>query len=121
VNRLNEDLEEHDFAYLTTSGRVTGEPHRIEIWFAILDGFLWVNSGGGRRSDWVKNVIGDSRVVVEVGDEQWSATGTLWDDLAMHPARERLAARYQGWKEGQPLSEWARKSLLIRIEADGAR
>ena len=24
-----------DFCYLTTTGRVTGEPHEIEIWFAV--------------------------------------------------------------------------------------
>ncbi|GMQ99053.1 MAG: hypothetical protein BMS9Abin17_1599 [Acidimicrobiia bacterium] len=120
MNRLNGDLEQHDFAYLTTSGRVTGQPHRVEIWFVIVDGFLWVNSGGGRRSDWVKNLIGDPRVVVEVGNDCWSGTGTLRDDLAEHPARKRLAARYQGWSEDQPLSQWATESLLIRFEVDRA-
>jgi len=118
TGRLNGDLEQHDFAYLTTSGRVTGEPHRVEIWFAIVDGFLWVNSGGGRRSDWVKNLIRDPRLVIEVGKESWPATASLEDDMASHPARQRLAARYQGWRKGQPLSEWARTSLLIRIEAE---
>jgi len=118
VKRLNGDLKQHDFAYLTTSGRVTGEPHRIEIWFAIIDGFLWVNSGGGRRSDWVKNLINDPRVVVEVGDDCWSGNATILDDFTGHPARERLAARYQGWSEGLPLSDWATTSLLIRIEVD---
>jgi len=118
AGRLNGDLEQHDFAYLTTSGRVTGEPHRVEIWFAILDGFLWVNSGGGRRSDWVKNLIRDPRLVVEVGDESWAATASLEENMTPHPARQRLAGRYQGWRKGQPLSEWARTSLLICIEAD---
>jgi len=120
VSRLKGDLEEHSLAYLTTSGRLTGEPHRIEIWFAIHEGFLWVNSGGGRRSDWVKNLIEDRRLVLDVGDERWSATATLCDDVGVHPARQRLAARYQGWRAGQQLSEWARTSLLIRVEADDA-
>ena len=51
MEKASEDLEEHNFAYLITSGRVTKRPHKIEIWFTILDGAVWVNSGGGRRSD----------------------------------------------------------------------
>jgi len=120
LSGLREDLEQHDFAYLTTSGRVSGKPHRVEIWFAIVDGSLWVNSGGGRASDWVRNLIVNPNLVVEVGDEQWSATATLVDESSAHPARERLAERYQGWSQGNPLSEWASTSLLIRIEGQYA-
>src|SRR5919198_4125925 len=44
---------ELDYAYLTTTGRVTGRPHEIEIWFALHAGTVYVLSGGGDRSDWV--------------------------------------------------------------------
>src|SRR6186713_3406091 len=34
------------FAYLTTTGRRTGQPHRIEIWFAAEQGSIYLLSGG---------------------------------------------------------------------------
>ncbi len=117
MERLDGDLERHNFAYLTTTGRATGKPHRIEIWFVVIDGAIWVNSGGGRDSDWVQNLLADPLLEVGIGDKEWSATADMLDQSSPHPARERLAARYQGWRPGEPLSEWATTSLLIRIQA----
>jgi hypothetical protein len=45
------------YAYLTTIGRRTGEPHRIEIWFAVHEGRVYLMSGGRDRADWVRNVM----------------------------------------------------------------
>ena len=36
-----------DYCYLTTTGRHSGEPHRIEIWFALADGVAYLLSGSG--------------------------------------------------------------------------
>jgi hypothetical protein len=46
---------------------VTGRPHRIEIWFAIDGETLYMLSGGGDRSDWVKNLRHTSAGTVEIG------------------------------------------------------
>lgn len=113
---LTEEFEDHPYAYLTTRGRRTGRPHRIEIWFTVIDGTVWVCSGGGRRSDWVANLDADPSLTVEIGGHAWTAAATLHDEIGDHPARERLAARYQGWQRGDPLSDWATGSLLVRIE-----
>jgi deazaflavin-dependent oxidoreductase (nitroreductase family) len=112
---LTEALEQHQFCYLTTKGRSTGRPHRIEIWFAILQGQLFVNSGGGKGSDWVKNLIADPSLKLEIGDEQWLATASIREDAIEHPARQRFAERYQGWRSGERLSSWATDGLLIEI------
>src|SRR2546428_7975324 len=55
------------YVYLTTVGRRTGRPHRIEIWFAGHDERLYVLSGGRERADWVRNLEANSRVTVELG------------------------------------------------------
>src|SRR2546422_5981725 len=57
------------FLYLTTIGRRTGRPHRIEIWFAAHEGRLYLLSGGRERADWVRNLQANPRVTVELGDE----------------------------------------------------
>ena len=119
--QLTEGLEGHEYAYLTTSGRVSGRSHRIEIWCVVIDGSVWVNSGGRDRSDYVKNLIADPAVVLEIGENRWPGVATTHPTLLEHPARERLAQRYQGWQPGRPLTEWATQSLLIEVvvvEAD---
>ncbi|MFV1991359.1 MAG: nitroreductase/quinone reductase family protein, partial [Acidimicrobiales bacterium] len=117
IGEMSDELEQHEFCYLTTTGRSTGRPHRIEIWFTIVDGSIWVNSGGRRDSDWVKNLMLVPAVEVEVGGDSWNAVATIRGDAVDHPARASLARRYQGWEPGTKLSDWAIDSLLIEIEA----
>ena len=47
-------LANDDYCYLTTVGRVTGKPHEIEIWFGMIGDTIYLLSGGGDKSDWVK-------------------------------------------------------------------
>jgi hypothetical protein len=35
-------------------------------------------------------------------------------------ARHMLAEKYQGWKEGQELSEWGRTALVVGIDLDSS-
>ena len=112
---LSLELEEHRCCYLTTTGRSSGKPHRIEIWFVILDETLYVISGGQRRSDWVKNLMADPHLTYEVGAERGRGAACFLDNSPDHPARERLAERYQGWKPGEPLTRWAAEGLLVEI------
>lgn len=41
---------------------------------------------------------------------------TIEGEPAEPLARRMLAAKYQGWREGQPLSPWAAGSLPVEIE-----
>ena len=106
------------FLYLTTVGRRTGRPHRIEIWFAARDGRLYLLAGGRERSDWVRNLQANPWVTVELGDETRVGTarvlepGTPEDQLA----RELLVAKYG---ETEDLDEWGRTSLPVVIELPG--
>ena len=112
---LTEALEQHQFCYLTTTGRSSGKPHRIEIWFVVLDGCIYVISRGQRRSDWVKNLMANASVTYELGGDERQGVATFLDDSENHRARQRLAERYQGWRRGEPLTRWATEGLLIRI------
>lgn len=106
---------DESFLYLTTVGRRTGRPHRIEIWFAARDGRLYLLAGSRERSDWVRNLQANPRVTVELGDLTRVGTahvleaGTPEDRLA----RELLVAKYG---ETEDLDEWGRTSLPVVIE-----
>ena len=71
---------EEDYCYLTTTGRISGLPREIEIWFGLLDGVLYMLSGGRDRSDWVKNLITDPAVTVRIGDERHAGRGRVVTD-----------------------------------------
>lgn len=111
------DWEIEDFCYLTTTGRRTGRPHTIEIWFGASDAGIFMLSGGGRRADWVRNLQADPSVNVRVGNRTYSGTARLVRDADEDAlARRLLAAKYQGWREGKPLSRWASTALAVAVD-----
>jgi len=112
-----ERLASEDFAYLTTTGRKTGRPHRIEIWFAIDDGRIFLLSGGGDGADWVRNIRKDRNVRIQVGSRSTAARARIARAGAEDQrARELLDGKYMGWKQGKRLSSWARGSTPVVIE-----
>ena len=52
-----------------TTGRRSGRPHRIEIWYAGAGTTLYLLAGGGRRSDWVQNLVANPDASIEVDNQ----------------------------------------------------
>jgi deazaflavin-dependent oxidoreductase (nitroreductase family) len=109
-------LGAEEYCYLTTTGRISGRPHRIEIWFAHHDGIVYLLSGDRDRADWVRNLMVSPDVTIEIGDRRWTTrarvldAGTDEDELA----RDLLVAKYQpGY--GEDLSGWRRDSLPVAV------
>jgi deazaflavin-dependent oxidoreductase (nitroreductase family) len=104
------------YAYLTTIGRATGQPHRIEIWFAVDHGRLFMLSGGRDRSDWVRNLQANPHVRIELGDEVREGVARLLQEGTAEDAlaRDLLVAKYA--TPGNPLDDWKRRSLPVVIE-----
>ena len=113
-----ERLAGESFAYLTTTGRVSGKAHTIEIWFALENGKLYMLSGGGDRADWVKNIRKSSEVRVRVGSQTVRAKARILREGTKEDqrARELLDGKYQGWREGKRLSFWARGSRPVAVD-----
>ena len=110
-------LKGEEYCYLTTTGRVTGKPHEIEIWFGLNDATLYLLSGGMDKSDWVKNLLKDPTVKVRIAKHNWTGTARLVkDEKEETMARYLLAEKYQEWEEGRTLSEWARTALVVGID-----
>jgi deazaflavin-dependent oxidoreductase (nitroreductase family) len=110
----------HPFCYLTTTGRRSGRPHRIEIWFVVHDGAAWLLTERAPETDWARNLRADPAVTLEIGGWQGPATATAEDDLAPDaPVRAALAARYQASYGPEDLRPWARTALAVRVEPLG--
>ena len=113
-------LDDHQFCYLETVGRVTGRPHTVEMWYAAAGRTLYLLAGGGERADWVRNLRKQPRVRVRVGPTTYDATAAV---IAGEPeearARELLAAKYYGWQSGPLPNEWARRALPVALRLAG--
>lgn len=110
------------FCYLTTTGRRSGRPHTVEMWFALHEGTLYCLAGGGEDADWVRNIRHDGAVGVRINSRRAAARGrvvranTSEDELA----RRLLDEKYMDGAAGKRLSTWARTALPVAIDVAGS-
>lgn len=96
---------------------MTGKPHEIEIWFGILENTVYLMSGGGEKSDWVKNLKKNPSVTVRIGEQTFNAAARIVNDEAEGmPVRNLLADKYNERESDGSLSEWARSALVVGLE-----
>ena len=116
IQTLLSDLSTEDYCYLTTTGRVSGRPHEIEIWFGAQNGTIYLLSGS-QKSDWVKNLLKEPAVRVRIAKHTFTGNARLVADKEEElQARYLVAEKYQEWDEGRTLSEWARTALVVGID-----
>jgi deazaflavin-dependent oxidoreductase (nitroreductase family) len=112
-------LNAKPFCYVTTVGRVSGRPHTIEIWFVLHGTTIYMLSGGGRASDWVRNLERTPEVTVRVGGREFRGRArivTAPDEDRL--ARELVFAKYQRGYGGD-LSGWRDGALPVAIDLRG--
>jgi deazaflavin-dependent oxidoreductase (nitroreductase family) len=105
-----------DVCYLTTAGRHTGKPHEIEIWFALHEQSAYLLSGGGDRSDWVRNITVSPDVTLRIGDRKRLTKARVVERDTDEDAlgRRLLLQKYQPRGSGD-LSSWAGSGLLVAV------
>ena len=116
---MNIDLsqfENEEYCYLTTHGRITGNPHQIEIWFVVHNGVVYLMSGGGLKSDWVKNLLKDPQVTLRIAGQTFSALAYVQQEKDEEIIRNLMADKYKERESGGSLSEWARTALVVGFE-----
>lgn len=55
---------------IVTTGRRTGEPHEVEIWFGVMDGAMYLISGNGATADWYRNLLAHPEVTVKLAGRE---------------------------------------------------
>ena len=105
--------------HLQTTGRTTGRPRTIEIWFATDGERDYLLAGGRHHAQWVRNLVADPQVRLRIGGVTLAGRARVIDGETREDlCRRLLAAKYQGWSEGRPLSSWAARSLPVEIGFD---
>lgn len=113
-------LASEPFCYVTTTGRVTGRPHTIEIWFGLEGSTLYILSGARDRSDWVRNLIRAPETTVRIGEREFTGRGRIVEDGEEDArARRLLLEKYSTGYQGD-LSGWGRSALPVAIDLAAA-
>ena len=115
LNNL-EQFADEDFCYLTTTGRISGKLHTIEIWFALHEKTLYLLSGGREKSDWIKNSVRNPDVQVKIRETLFDGKARLVataEEDAL--ARQLVLAKYTP-RDSDDLTEWSRTSLPLAID-----
>ena len=96
-------LGEKQFLYLTTTGRRSGLPREIEIWFTERDGRYYVIAETGERAQWVQNLRADPRVRFRVGLAAFEGRARVIESSAEPELNARvqgLSRDKYGWGDG---------------------
>jgi deazaflavin-dependent oxidoreductase (nitroreductase family) len=105
-------LDRHQTVEITTTGRRSGQPRRIETWRYLADGRYWLTGSPGSR-DWYANLLASPAFTLHVAGLDLPVRGRPVTDPAERArilgeivpnqswARDGLAA----WLAGSPLVE----------------
>ena len=78
---------------------------------------VFMLAGGGHRADWVRNILARPEVEVRVGGDLRRGFGRVVEDPDEEElARRLIAEKYEGWREGGQMSQWARTALPVAID-----
>jgi deazaflavin-dependent oxidoreductase (nitroreductase family) len=105
---------------ITTTGRSTGEPRRIEIVFHRIDGRMWISGmPSPRRRSWLANLAEDPRMTVHlkgpIAIADLPATARIVDDPAeRRTILERVA---RAWRRTD-VDRMVAQSPLIEVILD---
>ena len=103
---------------ITTTGRQSGEPRRIEIGVYYLDGQLYLTGSPGRRN-WLANLVAQPRFTVHLkqgAKVDLPAFATpIFDAASRREVFGKLAARRSA---GRPMDieAWVARSPLVRVD-----
>jgi deazaflavin-dependent oxidoreductase (nitroreductase family) len=112
----DDDRTALDYCYLTTTGRTSGNPHTIEIWFALHDDVVYLLAGGGDESDWVRNIRQEPRVGLRLGGADMICRGRVVEDPAEDALARRLLLEKYSPRTGDDLGEWGETAMPVAVE-----
>lgn len=107
---------------ITTIGRASGQPRRIEIWYFMIDGQVYLTGTPGRR-DWYANMLAQPRFVFHVKEGAQADLPARAIPIADPAERRRIMAEVLRWNtwftaQNYDLDEWVAGSPLVLVELD---
>ena len=108
-------IPDEKYIYLTTRGRKTGNPHTVELWFAIVGKKIFL-SHEGAYTDWMKNILEDGRVELKIGKIQFNGNARIAEtEEDFKLGKHALYLKYYGKADEDTINDWFSESTIIEI------
>lgn len=112
---IRDELQKNQWIDITTTGRRSGRPTRIEIAYQIIDGTFYLSGTPGKR-DWYANLVANPDFTFHVKKDMTA-------DLRAHarpitdPAERRsvLTPFTANWNRSDDLDDWLARSPLVEV------
>ena len=115
---VRQALERDTLIDITTTGRRTGQPRRIEIWFHHQDGRILITGSPGAR-DWYANMAADPHFTWHFKQSLSRDIPAVATPITDESERRALFARMMELEERMAhveVDDWARRSPLVQVE-----
>jgi deazaflavin-dependent oxidoreductase (nitroreductase family) len=120
-DRIRRALERDRTIHITTTGRTSGRPRRVEIWFHNLDGHLYVTGTPGSR-DWYANLRAHPDFIFHLKESVRADLRARATPVLEPTARRAVLARIlRSLDHGADLETWVRESPLVEVEILGVK
>lgn len=105
---------------ITTTGRRSGQPRRLEIWYFVVDRRVYLTGTPGPR-DWLANLQADPRMTLHVKEGAQADLPARAEIIADPAERRRVMGaimRGNAWFAAQQfdLEEWVAGSPLVEVQ-----
>lgn len=111
---------------ITTTGRTTGQPRRIEIWFHRLDGRYYITGTPNRPRSWYANLVANPAFTFHVKESAVADLPAVARPITTPDERETVftgilaALGSLTSQPGMDADAWIRKSPLVEVVFDQA-
>ena len=120
-SKIEQALATDQVIDITTIGRKSGEPRRIEIWFHNLDGRLYITGTPGRPRDWLANMLAHPEFTFHLKESvQADLPARAVPITEAGERREVLTAILQKLgRDEADVEEWVAESPLVEVVLAG--
>lgn len=104
---------------ITTTGRASGEPRRIEMWYHVLDGQVYITGLPGKR-DWYANMVAHPAFTFHLKESAQADLPATARPITEPSERRAILSRLLQ-KLGRPASDlpaWEERSPLVAVTFD---
>ena len=96
VQVVRDELADDPTVDITTTGRRSGRPHRIEIWMLDVDGRFFITGTPGPRS-WLANLIAEPRLTVHLKRRAHADLDAHAERVTDPATRRRVIEHLSAW------------------------
>ena len=124
-DQVKQALEQDRVIDITTTGRKTGQPRRIEIWFHNLDGHLYITGVPVRPRGWYANLKANPEFTFHLKRSAQADLPAIATPILAETERRRILAGILGkisadlGENTTDLETWVAKSPLVEVTLNG--